>query len=93
MKYDNYNEFQLECFANADGFITTNGGGGILSCYFGKKVLFYVPHGKELRKDYLTKDNSYVKKLSNSKIHTVLDDSQFNNYSKLIKKVKEVFNG
>ena len=46
----------MKCFASAEGFITTNGG-GILTCYFDKKVLFYVPHGKELRDGYLTKEN------------------------------------
>jgi len=91
MEYENYNEFQLKLFSNADGFITTNGGGGILSCYFGKKVLFYVPHGKELRKDYLTKDNSYVKKLSNSDINVVFDYDDKNDYTELISKVREVF--
>jgi hypothetical protein len=88
---DDYNEFQLKCFANADGFITTNGGGGILCAYFGKPVLFYVPHGKELRPGYLTKDNSYVKKLSNADIHVVLDVGDTNDYSKLITKMKDVF--
>ena len=88
---DDYNEFQLKCFANADGFITTNGGGGILCAYFGKPVLFYVPHGKELRGGYLTKDNSYVKKLSNADIHVVLDVGNTNDYSKLITKMKDVF--
>ena len=91
MKYDNYNEFQLKLFSNADGFITNNGGGGILSCYFGKKVLFYVPHGKELRKDYLTKDNSYVKKLSNSDINVIFDYADTNDYTELINKVRGVF--
>ena len=91
MEYDNYNEFQLRCFSNADGFITTNGGGGILTCYFGKKVLFYVPHGKELRDGYLTKDNSYVKKLANSDINVVFDTNKQNDYTELINKVKEVF--
>ena len=86
-----YNEFQLECFSGADGFITTNGGGGILCAYFGKPVLFYVPHGKELREGYLTKENSYIKKLSDSDIHVVLDKDDINDYSKLIKKMKEVF--
>ena len=86
-----YNEFQLECFSGADGFITTNGGGGILCAYFGKPVLFYVPHGKELRAGYLTKENSYIKKLSDSDIHVVLDKDDINDYSKLIKKMKEVF--
>jgi hypothetical protein len=86
-----YNEFQLECFSGADGFITTNGGGGILCAYFGKPVLFYVPHGKELRPGYLTKENSYIKKLSDADIHVVLDDGDINDYSKLIKKIKEIF--
>ena len=91
MEYDNYNEFQLECFANAEGFITTNGGGGILTCYFDKKVLFYVPHGKELRKGYLTNDNSYVNKLSKNNVQVVYDYEKTNNYTELINKVKEMF--
>jgi len=86
-----YNEFQLECFSCADGFITTNGGGGILCSYFGKPVLFYVPHGKELRSGYLTKENSYIKKLSDADIHVVLDEGDINDYSKLITKMKGVF--
>ena len=86
-----YNEFQLECFSGADGFITTNGGGGVLCSYFGKPVLFYVPHGKELRPGYLTKENSYIKKLSNAGIHVVLDVGNTNDYSKLITKMKDVF--
>ena len=86
-----YNEFQMKCFANADGFITPNGGGGILTCYFGKKVLFYVPHGKELRPGYLTNNNSYINKLSDNKIHVVYDFEKKNNYKKLIQKVKDVF--
>ena len=88
---DNYNEFQLECFSGAEGFITPNGGGGGISAYFGKPVLFYVPHGKELRPGYLTKENSYIKKLSNADIHVVLDKGDVNDYSELIKKIKEIF--
>ena len=88
---DNYNEFQLECFSGAEGFITPNGGGGGICAYFGKPVLFYVPHGKELRPGYLTKENSYIKKLSNADIHVVLDKGDVNDYSELIKKIKEIF--
>jgi hypothetical protein len=91
MEYENYNEFQLKLFSNAEGFITTNGGGGILCSYFQEPVLFYVPHGKELRPGYLTKENSYIKKLSDADIHVVLDDGDINDYSKLIKKIKEIF--
>ena len=86
-----YNQFQLECFSKADGFITTNGGGGVLCAYFEKPVLFYVPHGKELRPGYLTKENSYIKKLSNADIHVVLDEGDVNDYSELINKMKDVF--
>ena len=90
--YDySYNEFQLRLFSSADGFITTNGGGGFLCSYFRKPVLFYVPHGKELRPGYLTKENSYVKKLSNADIHVVLDEGDVNDYSELINKMKEIF--
>ena len=86
-----YNEFQLECFSGASGFITPNGGGGILCSYFQKPVLFYVPRGKELRPRYLTKENSYIKKLSNADIHVVLDEGDVNDYSELINKMKDVF--
>ena len=86
-----YNEFQMGCFSSADGFITTNGGGGVLCSYFGKPVLFYVPHGKELRPGYLTKENSYIKKLSNADIHVVLDEGDVNDYSELITRIKDVF--
>ena len=86
-----YNEFQLRLFSSADGFITTNGGGGGICACFEKPVLFYVPHGKELRTDYLTKENSYIKKLSNADIHVVLDEGDVNDYSELITKMKEIF--
>jgi hypothetical protein len=86
-----YNELQLRLFSSANGFITTNGGGGDFCACFGKPVLFYVPHGKELRSGYLTKQNSYIKKLSNADIHVVLDEGKVNDYSKLIKKMEDVF--
>ena len=86
-----YNELQMKLFSGAEGFISTNGGGGFLCSYFKKPVLFYIPHGKELRPGYMTKSNSYVKKLSNAKIHVVLDEGNKNDYSKLIEKIKEIF--
>ena len=86
-----YNELQMKLFSGADGFITTNGGGGFLCSYFRKPIIFHVPHGKELRPGYLTKSNSYVKKLSNADIHVVLDEGNVNDYSKLIEKMKEIF--
>jgi len=39
----------------------------------------------------LTKENSYIKKLSNADIHVVLDEGDTNDYSELIKKMKEIF--
>ena len=83
----------MKLFSGADGFISTNGGGGFLCSYFRKPIIFYVPHGKELRPGYLTKSNSYVKKLSNADIHVVLDEGEVNDYSKLTKRIKEVFKG
>jgi len=91
MEYENYNEFQMKLFSNAEGFITTNGGGGGICACFEKPVLFYVPHGKELRSGYLTKENSYIKKLSQADIHVVLDEGDVNDYSELITKIKDVF--
>ena len=88
-----YNDFQLKLFSSADGFVTTNGGGGILCSYFKKPVVMYVPHGKELRKNYITNRNSYLNKLSDDNIHSVLDPGDVNDYFKVIKKVTEVFRG
>jgi hypothetical protein len=88
-----YNDFQLKLFSSADGFVTTNGGGGILCSCFKKPVVMYVPHGKELRKNYITNKNSYLNKLSGNNIHSVLDPGDVNDYSKVVKKVKEVFRG
>jgi len=86
-----YNEFQLRLFSEASGFVTTNGGGAMLCAYFGKPVIVYVPHGKELRKNYLTNKDCYFKKLSNCDVHPVLDPGDINNYYKVIKKIKEIF--
>ena len=89
-QYD-YNEFQLKLFSSAEGFVTTNGGGGILCSYFKKPVVMYIPHGKELRTNYVTNKDSYLNKLSENNIHPVLDEGNINNYSKVIEKIKTVF--
>ena len=86
-----YNEFQLKLFSNANGFITVNGGGSILCAYFGAPVIIYVPSGKELRSNYLDGSDTYFKKLSGCDVHPVLNPEKTNDYSKLIKKVKEIF--
>ena len=45
-----YNEFQMKCFASAEGFITTNGGGGILTCYFDKKSVILCTTWKRIKR-------------------------------------------
>ena len=86
-----YNELQLRLFSNAKGFITPNGGGGVLCGYFNSPVVMHVPHGKELRPGYLTNKNCYYNKLSNNKLYAIIDPDNKSNYKKVISKVKEVF--
>jgi|ETNvirenome_6_85_1030632.scaffolds.fasta_scaffold01597_3 hypothetical protein len=86
-----YNELQLRLFSGAEGFVTTNGGGGVLCSYFNKPVVMHVPHGKELRDGYLTDEDSYINKLSNNKVYPILDEGNQSNYKKVIEKIKEVF--
>ena len=86
-----YNEIQLGLFSNSSGFITPNGGGGVLCGYFDSPVVMHVPHGKELRTQYLTNKNSYYNKLSNNKLYAVIDPNNSSNYQKLIKTIKKVF--
>ena len=37
------------------------------------------------------KENSYVNKLSDSKIHVILDEGKRNDYTKIIRKIKDIF--
>ena len=87
-----YNELQMKIFSGAEGFVTPNGGGGILCSCFDKPVVMYVPHGKELRDKYLTKENSYINRLSNNKVYPILDEGNKSNYKKVLNKIEEVFN-
>jgi len=89
-----YNQTQLEIFSGATGFITPNGGGGILCAYFGKPVIMYVPDGKEKRPGYLTNETSYIKMLSNAKVYPIFDnprDTSISNYDDLFIQIKKVF--
>ena len=86
-----YNELQLRLFSNADGFITPNGGGGVLCGYFNSPVVMHIPHGKELRSGYLTNENCYYNKLSNNKLFPIIDVDNKSNYKKIINKIKEIF--
>ena len=88
-----YNELQMKLFSVADGFISTNGGGGILCGYFDAPVVMHIPHGKELRTNYLTNENSYYNKLSYNKLYAVIDPNNQSNYTKVMNKIKEVYRG
>lgn len=91
-----YNELQLKLFSEAEGFVTVNGG-GILCAYFDKPVVKYVNKGKELRPMYLEYPDSYINKLSTSKVYPVFDNFEEwpknggRNYTKLISTIESVF--
>jgi len=89
-----YNQVQLSLGSSASGFITCNGGGGILCAYFNKPVIMYVPDGKEKRSGYLTNKNSYINKLSNASIYPIFDNPRetgVSNYDGVLGKMKEIF--
>jgi len=87
----------MKLFSEATGFITMNGGGGILCSYFDKPVVMYVNKGKELRPMYLEYPDSYINKLSKAKIYPVFDNhvdwpkNGGRNYNKLLDTVKSIF--
>lgn len=92
-----YNELQLKLFSESEGFVTVNGGGGILCAYFDKPVIKYVNKGKELRPMYLEYPDSYINKLSSAKVYPVFDNFEEwpknggRNYTKLISTIESVF--
>lgn len=92
-----YNTLQLKLFSEAEGFVTVNGGGGILCAYFDKPVIKYVNKGKELRPMYLEYPDSYINKLSKSKIYPVFDNFEDwknnggRNYNKLLTTIQSIF--
>lgn len=94
--YD-YNTLQLKLFSESDGFVTVNGGGGILCAYFDKPVVMYVNKGKELRPMYLEYPDSYINKLSKSKTYPVFDNYEDwpknggRDYNKLLDTVRRIF--
>jgi len=91
-----FNEVQLMLFTNAEGFISIAGGNSIFCSYFGKKNITYITTSGEQSDGYYSKD-SYIQKLSECDVIPVLDKEDdiikrgFNDYQKLINKVKEVF--
>jgi hypothetical protein len=98
-KYNlDYNTLQLKLFSEAEGFVTVNGGGGILCAYFDKPVVKYVNKGKELRSMYLEYPDSYINKLSKAKIYPVFDNIENweknggRDYKKLMTTIQSIFN-
>jgi hypothetical protein len=102
-----YNETQMKIMANTDYFISQSGGNTILSCMWDRPVITYLTQGKELRPKYFSK-NSYFQKLSNQKCFPVYDvigsinsntydhkvnTTNKNNYTDLIKTIKERISG
>lgn len=97
-KYNlDYNTLQLKLFSEAEGFVTVNGGGGILCAYFDKPVIKYVNKGKELRPMYLEYPDSYINKLSKAKVYPVFDNFEEweknggRNYNKLLDTIQSIF--
>ena len=97
-KYDmDYSTFNLNLFAETEGFITINGGGSQFCACFGKPMVIYTTKRPELRPGYLEHDDSYIKMLSNADIHPVFDqweDHEKNggrNYDLLNKTIAKVF--
>ena len=73
-KHDmDYNTFNLNLFAETEGFVTINGGGSQFCACFGKPMVIYTTKGPELRPGYLEQDDSYIKMLSNAEVHPVFD--------------------
>ena len=91
-----FNEVQLMLFANAEGFVSIAGGNSIFCSFFGKNNVTYITTSGEQRDGYYS-ENSYIQKLSDCNVIPVLDKEDdilsrgFNDYEKLIKKVKEIF--
>ena len=91
-----YNEYQLNLFAKADGFIGLVGGAGTLSCFYQKPTIMYATVSRAIRPSYWSED-SYYQVMSNQNAHPVIDtrDDQIarggHDYSKLYELIEELF--
>ena len=92
-----YSTLNLKLFAEADGFISINGGGYQLCACYEKPMVVYTTKGKELRPKYLEYEDSFIKKLANAPIYPIFDDANDwdknggRNYELLASTVKSVF--
>jgi len=92
-----YSTLNLKLFAEAEGFISINGGGYQLCACYNKPMIVYTSKGKELRPKYLEYEDSFIKKLAGAPIYPVFDDYKDwdknggQDTQKLMKTVKKVF--
>lgn len=91
-----YNDFQLNLFSRASGFIGLVGGAGTLSCFYQKPTIMYATVSRAIADGYW-KPESYYQKLSNQNAHPVVDKREdqmkrgSHDYSKIYELIKELF--
>ena len=93
-----YNTKQLQIFSLAKGFITMGGGGSLLCSMFGVPNISLINSSTECnRKGYYEGPDNYYRKMSDHDFYPILDSVDniknrgYRDYTKLIKKIKEVF--
>jgi hypothetical protein len=95
--FPDYSTLNLNVFAEADGFVSVNGGGYQLFGYFDKPLIIYTSKGKELRPNYLEYEDSYIKMLGNANVYPIIDkfeDWEINggqNITDTLRVIKKVF--
>lgn len=91
-----YNEFQLNLYTKAYGFIGLVGGAGTLASFYKKPTILYATVSRAIQDGYFSED-SYYQKLSDGNVHPIIDprDEQLkrgsHDYTKLYEKIKELF--
>jgi hypothetical protein len=94
--YKSRNEFELSLYADAEGFITVNGGNCIIASLFGQPVVVYACEGKELRPNYFN-DNCYFRKFANAELYPIIDPAAnikatgTRKYEEVLNTIKQVF--
>lgn len=91
-----YNEFQLNLYAKAVGFIGVVGGAGTLAAYYKKPTVLYATVSRAIADGYFSED-SYYQKLSDGNVHPIVDKREDqlkrggNDYTELLEKINELF--
>lgn len=73
-----YSTLNLKVFAQAEGFISVNGGGYQLCACFDAPMIIYTTKGKEMRPKYLEYDDSYINmvRTKNNKVKVIYDNHE-----------------